>query len=1100
MAGNSKTENHRLAENASPSYLLTRRQFLAWAALTSATLAACGPGGEPQPAPSPAAPATSTATPTLPPSPSPAPQPLGFFEALAVLRRAVRASPDHLTARAEALVAAQDAEAIARFVRDMIAVYPAAENEMGDALVGWRWGVRAALRSGAGTPREIADLLAWLLGRAGFQAEVVEALQSDRLVVADLLRRPSPVPFAPQLDDAALAAVQRALNLPSPQPPQPADADGRASAALAAPVLAALGEGRTPLPFNTNERLRYLPLVRLTLNGQLQLVNLWARQGPIFITPERAFPPAKAHLPPLSVTIRLEGAHSHTPAERFVLAEKTWSAEELAGRQVEIAFAPTGARTLGDVLATERSRRPMLTPVLAVRGPDVDAATTQALSAVGDPFTMTGQVLREEAGRLTLDGQPVPPPTPPGDAPKIAALDLSVGAAAFPLVTLELTPKDVQGNLIENLSAAHFLIEEDGQPMPTLMERWARPAPRVLLLLDDSGSLPAEFRAQGAQELARGLAAQIQAGDPRAQFRVAKIFESRADVGRNAWTNDPEALPAQARGVSGFGSRLWDALADAGRHRPTVIVMVTDGQAADSNDKRLSEPPPDRLAAAQAGPPAVVIGVGEVDAVMLERLGQAGRLGAFTAQTREEAIQAILAALRANPLPPYRLSYRAPETPGGGPRTVRVFEQWGAAGQPDRSLLAEAGYTPPSPDQRAPGPALSGLFLTVQVGKQTVTRTLGGLSARRNDEQPTAEHLADVRRALQGRATLAFEAGAPSLAHLLDDCYTALLSLQPVLEARARAEQAAALASNPIYLPPADLHIASIPLPGRADEPLTFETGLRVALHRILPAQAADGQPAAVRWLDLLPLAGFRTADADSARAFQLTAQRTARLALAESLFFSSSTAAAMKDKPLRLARSASDVQAALRAAGIDEATARRVDALFAPWLAGRHTLVWSGDSTLAGWAVDRQGSLWGVLGGDGTATAGGGSGFSTSGILDGAMVIGDLAALLGLGGFSFAGGVWLLLAATLYKKLEAATALLAQLPTSPDDPAPDTSGAGSIADPSDFGCSLAQSAVFEAISRLGGAFFGELFERIVSGVSALDGARGMATGSGFFC
>lgn len=832
----------------------------------------------------------------------------------------MRASPDHLIARAEALVAAKDAEAIARFVRDAIAVYPAAENEMGNALTGWRWGVRATLRGGAGTPREIAELLAGLLGRAGFRAEVVEALQTDRPAVADLLRRPPPAPFDPQLDDATLAAVQRALNLPAPQPPQPADADGRASAALAAPVLAALGEGRTPLPFNTDERLLYLPMVRLTLDGRPQLVNLWAREGPIFIPPDREFPPA----------------------------------------------------------------------------------------------------------------------------------------------------------------------------------------PRVLLLLDDSGSLPAEFRAQGAQTLARDLAAQIQAADPRAQFRIAKIYESRADVGRNAWTTDPEALPAQAQSISGFGSRLWDALADAGRHNPTVIVMVTDGQATDGSDKRLSEPPSDKLAAVQAGPPAVVIGVGEVDTAMLERLGQAGRLGAFTAQTRDEAIQAILAALRASPLPPYRLSYRAPEAPSGAPhgapRTVRVFEQHGAPSRPDKTLLAEASYTPPPPAQRAASPALSGLFLTVQVGNQTATRVLGGLSARRNDEPPTADHLADVRRALEGRITLAFEAGAPSLAHLLDDCYTALLSLQPVLEARTRAERLAALAEGSLYLPPADLHAASIPLPGRPDEPLTFETGLRVALHRILPTQTADGQPAAVRWLDLLPLAGFRTADADSARAFQLTAQRTARLALAESLFFSNSTAAAMKDKPLRLARSASDVQAALRAAGVDEAAARRLDALFAPWLAQRHTIAWAGDATPAGWAVDRQGSLWGVLGGDGAVTAGGGSGGSASGILDGAMVAGDLAALLGLGGFSFAGGVWLLLAATIYKKLEAATALLAQLPTSPDDPAPDTSGAGSIPDPSDFGCSLAQSAAFEGISRLGGAFFGELFERIVSAASAVDGARSMATGSGFFC
>ncbi len=1026
---------------------------------------------------------------------------MGFFEALAALRRAVRASPDHLVARTEALVAAKDAEAIARFVRDTISVYPAAENGMGDALTGWRWGVRATLRGGAGTPREIAELLAGLLQQAGFQAELVEALQRDRPVVADLLHRAQPGPFAPDLDEATLTAAQRALNLPPPQPLQIGDAEGRASAALAEPLLAALGErARAPLPFSADERLLYLPAVRLTLNGQPQLVNLWAREAPIFITPEREFTLAKPHRPPLPVTVRLEAVHSHAPAERFVLVEQTWRAEDLVGRQIEIAFAPAAARGLEDVLAGNRGQRMFFVPVLAVRGPDVDAAMTQSFSAVGDPFTATGQVLREQEGRITLDGQPLPLPNAPSDVPLIASLDLAVGAAAFPLITLELTPKDALGNVIENLPAAHFLVEEDGQPMAALMERWARPAPRVLLLLDDSGSLPADFRVQGAQALVRDLAAQVKAADPRAQFRVAKIYEDRADVGRNAWTDDPEALPRQAQSVSGFGSRLWEALADAGRHGPTVIVMVTDGQANDAAGLRLGEPPQAALAAVQAGPRAVVIGVGEVDADMLERFGQAGRLGAFKVSTRTEAIQAVLAALRASPLPPYRLSYRAPEGVSATPRTVRLFEQYGAARQPGEAFLAQASYTPLPPGQRTESPGLSGLLLTVQVGNQTATRTLGGLLSRRNDERPTAEHLADVRRTLQGRATLAFEAGAPSLAHLLDDCYTALLSLQPVLEARTRAERLAALAGEPLYLPPADLHVASMPLPGRADEPLTFEAGLRVALHRVLPAQTANGRPAAMRWVDLLPLAGFQTAEADPTRAFRLTAQRTARLALAEAFSFSKSTVAVMEDKPLRLARSGSDLLAELRAAGADEGTSRRVDALFAPWLAQRHVILWTGDATPAGWAIDARGNVWGVLGGDGASTAGGGSGMSASSILDGAMVASDLAALLGLGGFSFVGGVWLLFAAMLYKKLEAATALLAQLPTSPDDPATDTSGAAGIADPSDVGCSLAQSAAFEAISRLGGAFFGDWFERMVSATSALDGARSMGTGSGFFC
>lgn len=1068
---------------------ITRRQFLKWLVMASAALAAC----RTNPAPKRTTPASPTA-----PGPTPTPPPLSFFAALAALRRALRASPDHRMARAEALVAAKDAEAIARFVREAISVYPAGEDGMGNALTGWRWGTRATLRGGAGTPREIAELLAELLQRAGFQAEVVKVRERSRPKAAQLLRPAPPAPFAPELDEATLAAVRRALNLPSPQPPQRRDADGRESAALAEPILAALGkQARTPIAFKADEALFYLPGVRLTLNGEPRLVNLWAREGPIFIPPEDDQAPIEPHRPPLSVTVRVEAAHRHAPAERFVLVERTWSAEDLVGRQVEIAFAPA-ARTLNDVLADDRSRRMVFTPVLAVRGPDVDAEMTRALSAVGDPFTVMGQVLREQDGRLTLDGQPLPPPYVPSDTPRIASLELTVNAASFPMVLLELTPRDAQGNIIENLSAAHFLIEEDGRPQPAMMDRWARPAPRVLLLLDDSDSIPPDFRAEGAQALVRDLAVQIQAADPRAQFRVAKINQDRADARNNPWTSDPEDLSRQVQNFSGFGSQLWESLADAGRHGPTVIVMVTDGQATDANGEPIREPPAAAQAAVQSGPPAVIIGVGEVDAAMLERLGQAGRLGAFTAKTREEALQAILTALRNNPTPPYRLSYRAPEGPN--PRTVRVSERYGDAKQPRTHPLAQATYTPPPTEQRTEGPALSGLFLTVQVGDQVVTRVLGGRSARHNDDRPTAEDIAEVRRALQGRATLAFEAGVPSLAHQLDDCYTALLSLQPLLEARTRDERLEALASHSLYLPPPDLHVASIPLARNPDEPLTFESGLRVTLHRVLPAQTRDGQPAAVRWVDLLPLAGFRTADADAARAFRRTAQRTARLALAEGLAFSRSTMAMLKDKPLRPARSESDILDPLRAAGADEATLRRMEALFAPWLAQRHTILWTGDDTPAGWAVDPYGNIWGVLGEEGVASAGGGGEWSPTTILDAALLISDLAGMAGLGGFSFAGGVWLAFTSTLYKKVEAVTALLAQLPSAPGEVPPDTSGLEEIVDPSDLACTVAQAAAFEAISHVGGELWGEEFGEIVSAISFLDGVRSMSTGSGFFC
>jgi hypothetical protein len=431
--------------------VLTRRQFLLWVALASANLAACRLGARPQPTPAP--------TPTETPTPSRRRDRWASSRRWRALRRPCAPAPTIGWRARRRWWRPKIPRPSPALCGTRSPCIPLRKTRWGTCSPAGAGASAPRCAAGAGTPREIAELLAWLLQQAGFPAEVVEAPQGGRQVVADLLRRAPPAPFAPDLDPATLEAARRVLNLPSPQPPQALDAEGRASAELAAPLLAALGEGaRATLPFfGTDARLYDLPTVGLTLNGQPQLVNLWAREGPIFIPPDRELKPAEPHRPPLSVTVRLEAARSHAPAERFLLVEKTWSAEDLVGRQVEIAFAPAGARTLEEVLASEPGQRVFFAPVLAVRGPDVDAATTQALSAVGDPFAVTGQVLREEAGRVTLDGQPLPPPDPPGDAPLIASLDLTVNAGAFPLITLELTPRDAQGRVMENLSAAHFL-------------------------------------------------------------------------------------------------------------------------------------------------------------------------------------------------------------------------------------------------------------------------------------------------------------------------------------------------------------------------------------------------------------------------------------------------------------------------------------------------------------------------------------------------------------------------------------------------------------------------------------------------------------------
>ena len=89
------------------------------------------------------------------------------------LLTALRQSPDNLTARADAAVASKDPRLIFAFVRDYIATVPPLDA-MESIETGVRFGVDNLLRSGAGTPRERAELLVALLDRAGLSASVVK--------------------------------------------------------------------------------------------------------------------------------------------------------------------------------------------------------------------------------------------------------------------------------------------------------------------------------------------------------------------------------------------------------------------------------------------------------------------------------------------------------------------------------------------------------------------------------------------------------------------------------------------------------------------------------------------------------------------------------------------------------------------------------------------------------------------------------------------------------------------------------------------------------------------------------------------------------------
>ena len=97
-----------------------------------------------------------------------------MFDAWREIHGALEASSDHLPGARRDWWKLENAEDIYEFVRDEIIVYPPQNDGFGNAVAAMRWGPRATLRGGGGTPREVAELLAQLYRDAGFEATVVQ--------------------------------------------------------------------------------------------------------------------------------------------------------------------------------------------------------------------------------------------------------------------------------------------------------------------------------------------------------------------------------------------------------------------------------------------------------------------------------------------------------------------------------------------------------------------------------------------------------------------------------------------------------------------------------------------------------------------------------------------------------------------------------------------------------------------------------------------------------------------------------------------------------------------------------------------------------------
>jgi len=780
------------------------------------------------------------------------------------VRAAMRTSPDHLPARAEALVAAGDLEAIFEFVRDEIVTLPAGREGVGrfsiNEAVGW--GARGTLRGGAGTPREKAELLADLLTEAGAETELVEGrtpLSGEE--IRDLYLRPVGQEFDPDLEDGQIGAWADRMGVAGEDVTEieRLDADGQDSTALGTDLFAAVTEDWwSAFDFSWNLDTD-LPVVRFRTpdDEEDRYANLFADAPFGESGTTRIDEISDASVP--DVTVTLSAARASEPESPIDLVSKTWAASDVVGRQVVVSTLPgvdpfqqPGVR-FGDI--------DTFVPSLAVQGGDVDQATAAELSVLGDPVTRGGDRFSvADDGTVSRNGQPLAATGDATAASRVESVSVTPDVSRYPEIRLTVDARDTAGDRVEGLPANAVGLREEGEPASVTLQS-NRATPRVTVLYDTSSSMPIEYSGEAMRAFVSELTAEIEAVDPDARIKLVP-------------TN----------------SNIWTAVADAAATDANVVVYATDGHV---NDERT----PEIEGALRAGPPVVMLStddgttVREEIALAIANLSGGEAVAARDRDAARETVRAFVADI-ATELRPYQLTYRSPvEGETGAEHTVSV-----SIGE----ATGEATYT--VPETALTPPRLSSLWLTVSVGGRLVRRLLAGYEPD-VDEGVTDDMIGAVEGALFGSTTLTFEGGSPSLSVWLDDFLAAKGSTREMDAAIVADDQDAIEEASAagIWSVDPEAFLLTPPLPNAASETsLTFPDAMRVAAYTHHPVFGSDESRVSG---DILPLTRYATAMADqpedSTEPHRLTLERTARLAVAETAGFETSTQSLIGETPV---------------------------------------------------------------------------------------------------------------------------------------------------------------------------------------------------------
>jgi hypothetical protein len=744
------------------------------------------------------------------------------------IRAAAEASPDHLEASAERVVAQGEARAIFEFVRDAIRTVPD-RDASGDA--GLRWGVRGVLRSGAGTHLEKSMLLSDLLRRAGHEVELV------RIQPVAAVPAPSAVPpvVAREFESGIPVETLRARL-------GPASSLGTEDLPSVSPRIAdlvpdGLAESlASEMRIRSGRPMRALHAVRLrTEDGFRVLV-------PGLAGSEFGVEVAERHLRVEDVdallavrprvVVRMSAAYDDSSYTPFTVVEAGWPLDDVVGRTIRLSYKLLGPPEL--LLQARVSDFESFVPSV-----DVLSAGEQdrpEFHVTGDVLTTGGRVVpREQVAQLGLD-ELVLASAEANDAQAIALG--RVLAADFPVVRVEAEVKDAAGDPLMGLGADDFQLEIGGRPVTHRMVINQSMPPRVLFLYDDSTSMPSGYQDRTrTQALLEAAIRAAHEANPDTLFRVAAFGDAYSKMQYpSAWSRDPGFLTAHVAEHRSGRSNNWSALVGGVSSEADIVVLVTDADGtekpSDYEQRRIEE-----------GVPALVFGVesNQTRPGEFEAMAQWSR-GAHFLVEREEA--AALDELRRRVGATRNHRYLL-EAVVAGDEAPELELELRVGGGDDAKAASTTFAVPPAGARSPTGKnAITGLYLEVEYDGRIHRTTLAGVPHGSNERSHpiTRETIDACNNALFGEYRLHVEAGPPTRGVALADRAVRLLGLREVERLLEEKDPVRFFADlQKLYWAPDLPDLAGLVGAGEAED------GLHVWLHALQPDAAGAIEESLVR-------------------------------------------------------------------------------------------------------------------------------------------------------------------------------------------------------------------------------------------------------------